>query len=59
MQMDIQVERRPEALNECDGTSVSRGFFVTGFPGQMRGDGAVNDAQYTTHDVWATSKQKA
>ena len=34
------------------------GFGVTGFPSQMRGNGAIDDAQYLARDGRAAGKQE-
>ncbi len=59
VEVNVEIQRAAETLDEGDGASASRGVCVTGLVGQMRGNGAVDDAQHTPHDIWATGKQKA
>jgi hypothetical protein len=51
MQVYIQVKRTAETLNQCDRTGVRCGFCVTGFFANVRGDGAIDDAQGFAHDA--------
>jgi len=48
MEMSIQVQRTTKALNQGDGACVSSHFCITGFPGQVRSNGAVDNTQHLT-----------
>ena len=58
MEMDIQVERTAEALDQRDGTGLCRRLRVAGFPDQMCGKGPIDDAQHLAHDRRPAGKQK-
>ena len=58
MKMDIQVQRAAETLNQSDGPCVSRRFRITGFSGQVRSNGAVDNTQRLTHDFRLAGKQE-
>ena len=58
MKMDIQVQRAAEALNQGDGPRVSSRFCITGFPGQVRSNGAADNTQRLAHDFGLAGKQK-
>ena len=45
MKVNIQVGGNTKALNQGDGTCVSGRFYITGFPGQVRSNGAVDNTQ--------------
>jgi len=49
----------PKTLDKRDCARPCRGFGVTGFAGQVRGNGVVDDAQHLTHDGRLAGKQKA
>ena len=49
--MDIQLERAAETLNQGDGACVSSRFYITGFSGQVRSNGAVDNPQRLTHSI--------
>jgi len=56
--MNIQIQRAAEALNQGDGPCVSRRFCKTGFPGQVRSNGAVDNTQRLAHDFGLAGKQE-
>ena len=58
MKMNIQVQRATETLDQGDGACVSRRFCITGFSGQVRSNGAVDDTQRLAHDFGLAGKQK-
>ena len=58
MEMDVQVQRAAEALDQGHGTSLCKGFCKARFVCQVRGDGAVDDAQYPGHGLGVAGKQK-
>ena len=47
-----------ESLDQGDSAGLCGGFCITGIPSQMRGNGAVDDAQHTAHDGGPAGKQK-
>jgi hypothetical protein len=51
MEMNIQIQRAAEALNQGDGPCVSRRFCTTGFSGQVHSNGAVDNTQRLTHRI--------
>lgn len=57
--MDIQVECRPEPLDQRDRTGAGRLMAMPRLPDQMRGNDAVNDAQHAPHDLRTTGEQEA
>ena len=57
-QMNVQIQRAAEALNQGDGPCVSRRFCKTGFPGQVRSNGAVDNTQRLAHDFGLAGKQE-
>ena len=57
--MDVEIERTPEALDKCHRTSLCEAFRKARFVGQVRGDGAVDDAQHLAHDGRLAGEQKA
>jgi len=56
--MDIQLERAAETLNQGDGACVSSRFYITGFSGQVRSNGAVDNTQRLVHDFGLAGKQE-
>jgi len=59
VEVDIEVERTAKALDQGHCASLCGGFGKTGFVDQMRGNGAVDDAQYLAHNGGLPGKQKA
>ena len=49
-ELEESVERTAEALDQRDRAGVCRAGFVAGFSDQMRGQGAVGDAEHPAHD---------
>ena len=58
MEVNIEVEGTPEALDQGHCASLCGGFGKTGFADQVRGNGAINDAQYLAHDGGLTGQLK-
>ena len=50
MEMNIQIQRTAEALDQHHCAGLRDGFGVTGYVGQVRGNGSINDAQHLAHD---------
>jgi len=59
MEVDICIKGAPKTLDLHDCASLCGGFGKTGFVDQMRGNGAVDDAQYLAHNGGLPGKQKA
>jgi hypothetical protein len=59
VEVDIEIKRPPKSLNQGDGPGMCGGFGIAGLVGQVRGNGAVDDAQHLAHDFGLTGKQKA
>lgn len=58
MEVDIQIERAAEALDQGHGASLYHGICKARFMCQVRGDGSVDDAQHLSHDFGISGKQK-
>ena len=50
VEVDIEVEGTPEALDQGHCAGLCDGFGIAGFADQMRGNGSINDAQHLAHD---------
>lgn len=59
VEMDIQIEHRPEPLDQRDCTRSGRVACIACFPDQMRGDDTVNDAQHAPLDLGPAGEQEA
>ena len=59
VEMNVEVKRTAEALDQRDGTRSGRVVCIARFPDQMRGDDTVNDAQHAGHDLGPAGKQEA
>ena len=59
MEVDVCIQGTAKTLDQRDCASPCRGFGVTGFAGQMCGNGAIDDTEYATHDGRLSGKQKA
>jgi hypothetical protein len=59
MVVNVQIEGAPKTLDQRDSASPCRGFGVTGFAGQMRGNDAIDDSEHLAHDGRLAGKQKA
>ena len=53
------IKGTAKTLDKRDCASPCRGLGITGFAGQMRGNGAVDDTQYFAHNGRLAGKQKA
>ena len=56
--MDIQIQCAAEALDQRHSASLGGGLCVAGILDEVRGDDAVDDAQYLTHDPGAGGEQE-
>ena len=54
-----RVQCAAKALYQGDSAGVCRSFCVSGFVGQVRGNGAIDYAQHFAHDEGLAGKQKA
>jgi len=59
MEVDVRIQGTTKTLDQRDSASPCRGFGVTGFGGQMRGYGAIDDSEHLAHDSGLAGKQKA
>ena len=59
MEMNIQIQRTAEALDQHHCAGLCHGFGVTGFVGHMRGNGRVDDAQHLVHHGGLAGEQEA
>jgi hypothetical protein len=46
MKMDVEIERPTKSLDQSHCTRLCRGFCKARFVRQVRGDGAIDNAQY-------------
>ena len=58
MKVNIQIQSTAKTLDQGHRASLYKGFCKAGFMCQVRGDGAVDDAQYPGHDLGIAGKQK-
>jgi len=58
VEMNVQIQRTAEALDERDGTGVCRFVGLPSLFDQVRGNDTVDDAEYLTHDRRSTGEQK-
>jgi len=56
VEVDIQVQRTAETLDQGHRASLYKGFCKAPFMCQVRGDDAVGDAQYPGHDFGVAGK---
>ena len=59
MQMDIQVERAAETLDQGNRAGARGGGCVSGLANEVRGECAIDDAQYVAHDLGTAGVQEA
>ena len=59
MEMNVEIKRTAEALDQCHCTGLCRSRSKARFVRQVRGDGAVDDAQYPGYDFGFAGKQEA
>ena len=58
-QVDIEIERTPESLNQRDGTGAGRRAGKACFFEQVRGNAAIHDAEHLAHDRRTPGKQES
>ena len=56
--MNIQVQRTTETLNQGNCPCVSGRFCITGFPSQVRSNGAVDNTRRLAHDFGLAGEQE-
>jgi hypothetical protein len=56
--VDVCIQGAAKTLDQRDCANPCRGFGETGFAGQMRGYGAIDDTEYLAHDGRLAGKQK-
>ena len=59
MEVDIQIERATETLDQGDRTGLRRLAGEAGLLDQVRGDAAIDDAEHPAHDRGAAGEQEA
>lgn len=59
MEVNIEVQRTAEALDQGDRAGLGRLTEEARLPDQVRGDAAVDNAEYPTHDLRPARKQEA
>ena len=59
MEMDVEIERTPEALDKCHRIRLCEAFRKARFVARVRGDGAVDDAQHLGRDGRLAGEQKS
>ncbi len=58
VEVNIQIQRAAEALDQGHGAGLCHGFCEARLAGQMRGDGAVDDGQRPGHGLGVAGKQE-
>ena len=58
MKVDIDIERAAEALDEGDRAGAGGAVRISRRVPLIRGQRAVDDAEYTAHDGWTGGEEK-
>ena len=58
MEVDVEVERTTEALDQSDRAGSGRLVSVPSFSDQMRGNDTVDDAEDPAHDLGPAGEQE-